>query len=53
MNVQMLPWLAQAVIHGQINNAKQQADRVADDLFALLASERPDVIVFNEVFDEG
>ena len=51
-NVQILPWFAQAVIQGQTNDAEDRTDRVADDLFALPASERPDIIVFNEVFDE-
>jgi hypothetical protein len=50
-NIQLLPWLA-SVILGQTNDAEDRANRVADDIFALPASTRPDVIVFNEVFDE-
>ena len=50
-NVQMLPWLG-SVIEGQTNNAPDTADRVADAIFARRPGDRPDVIAFNEVFDE-
>ncbi|MEZ5661098.1 MAG: endonuclease/exonuclease/phosphatase family protein [Burkholderiaceae bacterium] len=50
-NVQMLPLTAQAV-SGQSDIAEQTADRVADAIFGLPATEQPDVIAFNEVFNE-
>lgn len=50
-NVQMLPWVADA-LHSTTNDAPERADRVARALFALPVVDQPDVIAFNEVFDE-
>lgn len=50
-NVQMLPWLADA-LKATTNDAPERADQVAAALFALPVTERPDVVAFNEVFDE-
>lgn len=50
-NVQMLPWIAD-VVGGTTNDAEERADRVADAIFALPTWDWPDMIAFNEVFDE-
>lgn len=50
-NVQMLPWIADAKA-GTTNDAPVRADRVAAAIFDLPPGEQPDVIAFNEVFDE-
>lgn len=50
-NVQMLPWIADAIA-GTTNDAPERADRVVDAIEALPLDRRPHVIAFNEVFDE-
>ncbi|MFO1091275.1 MAG: endonuclease/exonuclease/phosphatase family protein [Hyphomicrobiales bacterium] len=50
-NVQMLP-LGAMLLTGKTNNAEERADTVAQAILSLPADEQPDVIVFNEVFDE-
>ncbi len=50
-NVQMLPWIADAIA-GTTNDAPDRADVVADSIEALPPDRRPHVIAFNEVFDE-
>ena len=51
-NVQMLPWLGTA-IEGITNNAPETAKRIAKAiLIDRDPAQQPDVIAFNEVFDE-
>lgn len=50
-NVQMLP-LAAMFITGQSDDAEERAERVAKAILGMPADEQPDVIAFNEVFDE-
>jgi hypothetical protein len=50
-NVQMLPW-AGSTAQAQTNDAEERADRVADAIFAIPPIDRPQVIAFQEVFDE-
>jgi len=50
-NVQMLPLIA-LTIQGQGDDAVERADRVADAILSIPVAERPDVIAFNEVFNE-
>jgi endonuclease/exonuclease/phosphatase family metal-dependent hydrolase len=51
-NVQMLPWAA-STTRGHSNDAVQRAERVITALIAIPQEEQPDVICFNEVFDES
>ncbi len=50
-NVQMLPLIA-LTVEGQSDDAVERADRVADAILSIPVAERPDVIAFNEVFNE-
>ena len=50
-NVQMLPLIA-LTTQGQSDDAVERADRVADAILSIPVAERPDVIAFNEVFNE-
>lgn len=50
-NVQMLPLIPLTVL-GQSDDAEERADRVADAILSIPVEERPDVIAFNEVFNE-
>lgn len=48
-NVQLLPWLGDTA-EGRSNDAEAHANRVCEDILAL--ADSPDVIAFNEAFDE-
>ena len=50
-NVQMLPWLADE-FKGTTNDAPERANQVAKALFAIPPVDQPDIVAFNEVFDE-
>jgi endonuclease/exonuclease/phosphatase family metal-dependent hydrolase len=50
-NVQMLPLVAM-LAQGQSDDAEERADRVVAALTAIPPAERPDIIAFNEVFNE-
>lgn len=50
-NVQMYPLIA-ATWEGISDDAEARADRVADAILSIPINERPDVIAFNEVFNE-
>jgi Endonuclease/Exonuclease/phosphatase family len=50
-NVQILPLVALKV-QGQSDDAVERADRVADAILSFPVAERPDVIAFNEAFNE-
>ena len=52
MNMQMLPWGVETAVQGMSNNAEEKAERIANDLLALPPASRPEVIAFNEVFDD-
>ena len=50
-NVQMLPLVA-ATWEGVSDDAEERAERVADAILSIPPNERPDVIAFNEAFNE-
>lgn len=51
-NVQLLPLVATA-LGGTSDDAEERAERVADAILSIPVNERPHVIAFNEVFNEG
>lgn len=52
MNLQLLPWGVETAVQGMTNRAEEKAERIVNDLLALPANSRPQVIAFNEVFDD-
>jgi len=52
MNVQMLPWAVVSAWQGMNDEAVSKANRIADDIVAMPPIRRPEVIAFNEVFNE-
>lgn len=51
-NLQLLPGGAMMLEGKSTDNDEGRADQIANDILALPLDERPDVLVFNEVFDE-
>lgn len=52
INAQLMPWAIEALAQGKTNDSERRARRIADELLARPDSQQPDVIAFNEVFDE-